>query len=77
MDSLGIISNGETKEELVNYYFTTTTPNFPIAMRFMRDAVRYPGFDGRWFEQLRTSDPERFQRIQDFVERQFDAEQKP
>src|SRR4026209_1915970 len=35
MDSLGVISNAETKEELVNYYFTTTTPNFSIAMRFM------------------------------------------
>ena len=76
MDSLGIISNAETKEELVNYYFTTTTPNFPIAMRFMRDAVRYPGFDGRWFEGLRSSDPQRFQRIHDYVERQFEAERE-
>jgi zinc protease len=76
IDSLGIVSNGETKEELVNYYFTTTTPNFPIAMRFMRDATRYPGFDGRWFEQLRTSDPERFQRVRGFVERQFESERE-
>lgn len=76
IDSLGIVSNGETHEELVNYYFTTTTPNFPIAMRFMRDAVRYPGFDGRWFEQLRTSDPERFQRVHDYVERQFEQERE-
>jgi zinc protease len=53
IEQLGIIYNGETKEELVNYYFTTTTPNFPVAMRFMRDATRYPTFDPRQFEQER------------------------
>ena len=42
IDQLGIVYNGATHEEVVNYYFTTTTPNFPVAMRFMRDAVRYP-----------------------------------
>jgi zinc protease len=76
IDSLGIIYNGETKEELVNFYFTTTTPNFPIAMRFMRDSTRYPGFDGRWSEPLRASDPERFQRVREFVERQFASERE-
>jgi zinc protease len=45
IDSLGIVYNGETHEEVVNYYFTTTTPNFPIAMRFMRDQARFPIFD--------------------------------
>src|SRR6185436_1611776 len=39
IDQLGIIYNGQTQEELVNYYFTTTSPNLRIAMRFMRDAV--------------------------------------
>ena len=29
IDQLGIIYNGQTQEEIVNYYFTTTTPNFP------------------------------------------------
>ena len=53
IDQLGIIYNGQTQEELVNYYFTTTTPNFPVAMRFMRDAARYPLFDERQFEQER------------------------
>ncbi|HEX8472682.1 MAG TPA: pitrilysin family protein [Pyrinomonadaceae bacterium] len=53
IDQLGIIFNGQTQEELVNYYFTTTVPNFPVAMRFMRDAVRYPLFDERQFEQER------------------------
>lgn len=75
-DSLGIVSNGETKEELVNYYFTTTTPNFPVAMRFMRDAARYPGFDERSFQELRTTDPERFQRVRNFVAEQFNAERE-
>jgi zinc protease len=45
IDSLGIVYNGETHEEVVNYYFTTTTPNFPVAMRFMRDQARFPIFD--------------------------------
>ena len=53
IDQLGIIYNGQTQEELVNYYFTTTSPNLPVAMRFMRDAVRYPLFDERQFEQER------------------------
>jgi len=45
IDQLGIIYNGTTQEEVVEYYFTTTSPNFPVAMRFMRDSVRYPTFD--------------------------------
>ncbi|MGB8509670.1 MAG: pitrilysin family protein [Pyrinomonadaceae bacterium] len=53
IEQLGIIYNGQTQEELVNYYFTTTTPNFPVAMRFMRDAVRYPLFDEGQFAQER------------------------
>ncbi|HYE15131.1 MAG TPA: pitrilysin family protein [Pyrinomonadaceae bacterium] len=76
IDSLGIIYNGETKEELVNYYFTTTTPNFPVAMRFMRDATLYPGFDQRWYAHHRTSDPKRFEEISESVERQFAQERE-
>ena len=53
IDQLGIVYNGQTQEEVVNYYFTTTTPNFPVAMRFMRDAVRYPLFDEGQFAQER------------------------
>ena len=53
IDQLGIVFNGQTQEELVNYYFTTTTPNLSVAMRFMRDAVRYPLFDQGQFEQER------------------------
>jgi zinc protease len=53
IDQLGIIYNGTTQEEVVEYYFTTTTPNFGVAMRFMRDSVRYPLFDEREFANER------------------------
>ena len=53
IDQLGIIYNGQTQEEVVNYYFTTTTPNFAVAMRFMRDAARYPVFHPDQFAQER------------------------
>lgn len=41
---LGIAYNGSTREEVVNYYFTTTSPNLRTAMQFMKDATRYPLF---------------------------------
>jgi zinc protease len=53
IDQLGIVYNGETHEEVVNYYFTTTTPNFPVAMRFMRDQARFQTFDEQQFAQER------------------------
>ncbi|HEX5708539.1 MAG TPA: pitrilysin family protein [Pyrinomonadaceae bacterium] len=53
IDTLGFVWNGETHEELVNYYFTTTTPNLGVAMRFMRDSARDPVFVERLFEQER------------------------
>jgi len=53
IDDLGIIYNGETHEEVVNYYFTTTTPNFPVAMRFLRDQAEFQTFDEKQFEQER------------------------
>jgi len=53
IDLLGIVYNGETREELVNYYFTTTTPNFPVAMRFMRDMARFQTFDEQQFARER------------------------
>lgn len=51
IDEAGLTYNGETREELVEYYFTTTSPNLPVAMRFLRDAARYPMFDEREFAQ--------------------------
>src|SRR6266700_4551063 len=50
---LGIAYNGSTREEVVNYYFTTTSPNLRTAMQFMKDAVRYPLFDEKEFERER------------------------
>ncbi|HVS83373.1 MAG TPA: pitrilysin family protein [Pyrinomonadaceae bacterium] len=50
---LGIAYNGETREEVVEYYFTTTSPNLRPAMNFMRDATRYPLFDEGEFERER------------------------
>jgi zinc protease len=53
IDSLGIVYNGETHEEVVDYYFTTTAPNFPVALRFMRDQAVYQTFDEGQFAQER------------------------
>ena len=50
---LGIAYNGSTREEVVNYFFTTTSPNLRAAMNFMRDAARYPLFDDKEFERER------------------------
>jgi zinc protease len=50
---LGIAYNGQTREEVVDYYFTTTSPNLRTAMNFMRDAARYPTFDKGEFERER------------------------
>ena len=50
---LGIAYNGQTREEVVNYYFTTTSPNLRTAMNFMRDSARYPLFDEREFDRER------------------------
>jgi zinc protease len=50
---LGIAYNGQTREEVVDYYFTTTSPNLRTAMNFMRDAVRYPLFEKGEFERER------------------------
>jgi zinc protease len=55
IDQLGISYNGTTREEESEYYMTTTTPNFPVAMRFLRDAARYPAFQTQDFEQERQA----------------------
>ena len=46
---LGIAYNGTTREEVVEYYFTTTSPNIRTAMQFMKDATRYPLFEENEF----------------------------
>jgi zinc protease len=50
---LGIAYNASTREEVVNYFFTTTSPNLRTAMQFMRDSIRYPLFDERELERER------------------------
>lgn len=45
IDQIGIVNNAETHEEVVNYYFTTTTPYLLTAMKFIKDSARYPNFD--------------------------------
>jgi zinc protease len=39
------VYNGTTREEVVNYYYTTTSPYLSSAIRLINDAVRYPTFD--------------------------------
>ena len=39
------IQNASTREEVVNYYFTTTSPYLESAMRYINDAIRYPTFN--------------------------------
>ena len=46
---LGITYNGSTREEVVNYYFSTTSVYLDTAMRFVKDAMRYPTFDEEEF----------------------------
>ncbi|WP_457825404.1 hypothetical protein, partial [Staphylococcus aureus] len=36
-------------EEVVQYYFTTTSPNILPAMKFIKDAARFPVFDAEEF----------------------------
>jgi zinc protease len=51
IDNLGISYNGSTREEVVNYYFTTTSPYVATAIRFINDSVRYPLFDENEFDK--------------------------
>ncbi len=45
------VYNGTTREEVVNYYYTTTSPFLPDAIRQINDSIRYPTFDKEEFEQ--------------------------
>jgi zinc protease len=55
LDQLGILMNASTREEIVNYFLHTTSPNLRVAMNYMRDAIRYPLFHERQFEQERQA----------------------
>ncbi|MBV9211530.1 MAG: insulinase family protein [Acidobacteria bacterium] len=50
LDESGMtLPNGQTQEELVNYYVTTTSEHLNIALHYMRDSIRYPMFDEKEF----------------------------
>jgi zinc protease len=51
IDGMGLANNATTREEVVNYYFTTTSPYVATAIRFINDAIRYPTFDAEDLEQ--------------------------
>ncbi len=51
----GILSNASTREEIVNYFSHTTSPNLRLTFLSMRDAVRCPLFDSRQFEDERQA----------------------
>ncbi len=48
---MGITYNGTTREEVVNYYFTTTSPYVSTAIKFISDAIRFPNFKQTELEQ--------------------------
>ena len=45
------IYNGTTREEVVNYFYTTTSPYVADAIRLINDAVRFPTFDEQEFAE--------------------------
>lgn len=51
IEKLGLTYNGTTREEVVNYYFTTTSPYVETAIRVINNGVRYPLFNEREFEE--------------------------
>jgi zinc protease len=55
IDKLGILSNASTREEIVNYFSHTTSPNLRVALLSIRDAARYPLFEPSQFEQERQA----------------------
>jgi zinc protease len=52
--ALGMVWNGTTATERVNYYFSTTTDHFEETMAFMRDAVVAPKFDAAELDRERV-----------------------
>lgn len=51
---LGMIWNGTTGDDRVNYFFTTTSDHLAPAMVFMRDAITSPLFDKQELERERV-----------------------
>ncbi len=55
IDYQSVLSNASTREEIVNYYSHTTSPNLRLAMMGLRDSARCPLFDPGQFEQERQA----------------------
>ncbi|HEX8070207.1 MAG TPA: pitrilysin family protein [Pyrinomonadaceae bacterium] len=55
LDYQSVLSNASTREEIVNYYSHTTSPNLRLAMLGLRDSARCPLFDQGQFEQERQA----------------------
>lgn len=53
IDEVGIVNNATTREEVVQYYFTTTSPHISHAMKFIKDAARFPVFEEDEFARER------------------------
>ncbi len=51
MRELGIVFNGTTSDERVNYYFTLPAANLADGLEFMRDAIITPKFDEEEFKK--------------------------
>jgi zinc protease len=51
MRELGIVFNGTTSTERVNYFFTLPSDNLEAGLVFMRDAITTPKFDSSEFEK--------------------------
>jgi zinc protease len=51
---LGLVWNGTTNTERVNYFFTTTSDQLEPTMVFMRDAIVSPRFDPKELERERV-----------------------
>lgn len=45
IDDIGRVENASTREEVVNYFMTTTSPYLATALRYMNDSIRFPTFD--------------------------------
>jgi zinc protease len=45
IEQMGITYNGSTREEVVNYFYTTTKPYVENAVRVIAHSVRFPAFD--------------------------------
>ena len=50
VDEMGAIRNATTREEVVNYFLTTTSPYLSVAMKRMSNSIRFPVFNKTFLE---------------------------